>query len=261
MENAVNFLGEMRMKNVILRTAIVVAFAVALMAGSALAEPVYIEGTVWFNGASQLYFTNASDRASMYSAQFLATNNAAYDYYVTVGSYVSGDFANYFPNPAWDPALAVPPGFPNQNGIYFKNDSGVLLDAPMMDTFVGLDPICWGGGECAPVLLGSAEDFDFWIGDTTSFTTDSADGYLITMWGYITSTLEDSFGDQLFLDTLAKYTFSYTVTSGDIFNTSITVETFPSGYPPPEVPEPGTLVLLGTGLLGAAIVARRKMKK
>jgi len=253
------------MKNVILRTAIIAAFAVTLMAGSALADPVYIDGTVWFNGASWLYFADEADRSSMFGAQFLATNNAAYDYYVTVGSYVSGDFANYFPNPAWDPALAVPPSFPNENGVFFKNaDTGSLLSAPMMDTFSGFDPVCWNGGACNEALLGSSEGFKFWIGETTSFTTDATDGFLITMWGYITSDLEDASGDLLFKDTLAKYTFSYTVTSGNIFNTSITIETFPRDYPPdvpPEVPEPGTLVLFGTGLLGAAIVSRRKMNK
>ena len=33
------------------------------------------------------------------------------------------------------------------------------------------------------------------------------------------------------------------------------------GEVPPEVPEPGTMALLGTGLLGVAAIARRKMKK
>ena len=267
------------MKNKIFKTAMMAVVALTLMAGSAFAAKIEVckevedmlgpvEECKWlmepgsrivFGGLGDPRLAEAGNFNSIYGILLndipdLYNPPAGSRGYVTAGS-PSGTFAEYIPPTAgWgvaDNQFTYVPAFPNPEYIGFD-----FRDVDTLDWLVEFRGI---SGTYAGLEFGTVEGFTFWIGEI-----DPEHSYLlpvgnnamfvnVVMYGQVSN-------DELYWAADAMYTFVLHSTdlAANTWSWSMDVRILDN---PPEVPEPGTLVLLGTGLLGAAIVARKKMAK
>ena len=167
----------------------------------------------------------------------------------------TGTFAEYIPpTDGWGLAanqFTYIPAFPNPEYLGFE-----FRDPDTLDWLIDFRAI---SGTYAGLEFGTVEGFTFWIGeidpiDSWILPTGNNGMYVnITMAGLVSN-------DELYWPAEAIYTFTLqtrNVYSSEAWSWTMEIEIVNT----PEVPEPGTLVLLGTGLLGAAIVARKKMAK
>ena len=253
------------MKKNIYKIAIMAIVAMTLMAGSALADTIadklefgtHAGSVKWVGMAKEgaysdsvedwVYRNDNGDIWAMTVQEYLYPDGSPTG---TYGGWLSstGVFDGFIPGSTWIPYDKTD-GFPRMIGMEFKDfdTSDILTNIHMFNTMAG-----------ELELLGTSEGFRFF---TESFFIDGDNPFVDTptrisfnMYGIV----DYNFGEEIWD---ATYTISFTNDHPeDPSNWSwhIDVDVYER---PPEVPEPGTLLLLGTGLLGAAITARRKIKK
>ena len=256
------------MKHTILKATLMAVVALTLMAGSAFAAQ--INGTVGFGGTFTGLCTegacNIGDNSlSMYAivwsdnAKYPNTPDGSRGYLVSSTTTPTEDFKDYLPpDGGWNGQYYQLPNWPNPvwTGFQFKeyfedDDTGALTLGDWLYNIAGLS----GEGDDG-FVWGTIEGFTFVITNVNAELSDiglSSDGKFglwLDMEGYV-------YGNG-YEKTLASFMFSAQVSS---VSNKDWYYTFDVITKPGEVPEPGTLVLLGTGLLGAAIVARRKVAK
>jgi len=256
------------MKKNIFRIAIMAIFVVTLMAGSALAAK--IDGYISFTGTSKVLSKyGEGDMASIYAVQFQPyTPPGLTEEYYAIVNYTdatpTGDFRDRIPDfdcpasvcgmpPTYIPYFPTMHYYDDEGNEYeniafqFRDETTLALLDSLQITVANPEDF-WKGD--LGFLFGSIAGFDFYINEITSFTSDES-GYILTMYGWVadnSGALETSY---------AKYTFSANA-ADSAGNWSHTLDVLTQ---PDPIPEPGTLVLLGTGIMGAAIVARKKIKK
>jgi len=259
------------MKNMILRTAIIAAFAMVLVAGTALAAP--ISGYARFGGTSQAICANnlitmptggleiqgnCSDLSTIKGFALVPQPDPLLSgTYVTwlAGDGASGTFSKYMPDSAW---LGVPKyyplDFPEANGILFMDGAGNQLSN------IELINIAFTG---IGTEFGITAGLRFIVTEIeeVSLNINTKGFYAYTL--FLHGIVEPIPGGGPDVDGWTASDMRISISFDDVagtgnYSTSMTIGAFGR---PPDVPEPGTLVLLGTGLMGAAIAARRKMKK
>jgi len=224
-------------------------FAVTLLAGSALADTIGDSvGNIAFHGTARQILNDDGD---IYAFTVLEDN----EFYPGKGifsflkSMPTGIFDGYIPDLAWNPLTGLK-GFPAIDNMSFKDE----LSLAVLDNV-----FLWSFYSCDGVPLGSIEGFSF----CSSKLSNYYENFTVEGQGLISFTLS---GSVIFEG--KEYDATYTVqfennnynARPDIWLWDIDVDVY-ERETPPEAPEPGTLVLLGTGIMGAAIVARKKIKK
>lgn len=262
------------MKNTILRIAVLAAFAMVLLAGSAMAGSMgvckddfgvpyaceYIEGKISFNRNLSHLTTNAAGDVVSFGVRPLRLA----DHEDALGNITSpsGTFADLLTVPVG----AIDPSMPaNVSMDMFMRDQWTYdqLDTFVWDTvtnpdlgFISLPPF----NKDETFFLGEFDGFSFWI-SMIDWDPNSNMHFYDEVTGRGNGGLQ-AFGWVGYVDyewTEADFSFSWDKVAGaDTWNFSIDVV---AKGAPSDVPEPGTLVLLGTGLLGAAVIARKKIKK
>ena len=264
------------MKKTIICTAIIAAFAMVLMTGSALAAQ--ISGSVGFNGSGAALYSDNNDRSTLYGVNLVPDYPNLFPDSLAKLSDVrtNGDFADYLPpagvGTGWGMPPQMVPDFPAGGGLLFKDEAtNAILANLTVGPYAGTEVFF---GAIITDLAGTAE-FTFTVTDiiASSFYMDLSPDQKSGIGGFRMNGFVDH---DDFEKTAATYSFTFTFenvqdtycfdkqdgnpcTPGlyDLWGYSLDIQARPGA----DVPEPGTLVLFGTGLLGAAIVARRKMKK
>jgi len=279
------------MKNMIIKTAMMAAITLTLIVGSAFADEVscvgafgpepcdinnpmmpYLWGEIGFTGSFSPEYETPGDYLTMYAMTFHFQNAGVNSKALLIwdATQPNGVFGDYIPpSPGWDGSNGYPqqtavPNFPDANGLQFRGwdmdeDGNRISDIYILDNVVG-----FAGGVYPGFFLGEVEGFQFYITQIVTYTPNygvNGQGIYLEMDGYVFRTECDEDGDNCVLtyrSTPANYALSTEWSERDAswrYSFGVKVDGTP------EVPEPGTLVLLGTGLLGAAIVARRKINK
>ena len=260
------------MKKIIFKTAIIAALVMVLMSGNAMAAK--ISGNLVFTGEgigyslgdntnpNNLYAVIMQDPYEMgsWSRLQLGTISGNFtSYYYNGASFPERIDSNGNVHAAWQLPYGDVTGFPDMDGMQFKN-STTLAQLENLNLTSG------PGGMLSPLEFGflTSHNTDPNIGFTfytTEILSVQAEGIgpsasvTLKMLGYVEHPEWDA------TEVAYSIVFSYASYEGDYaaWGVSISIAARPDDAP--DIPEPGTLVLFGTGLLGAAIVARRKMKK
>jgi len=228
------------MKKTLIKTAMMAVIALTLLAGSAFADgisrtcgiEVFVDCVYFSGGDGELFVnnTNYTPANSINNANFVGLYSAPDGMKYSVG-YGIFDFSEITPVPS------LPQ---DSSGMFFQfrdidNSSqpfdlaGTVLDFGTIGTF--------------NFTVDKIDDFDLWT-----------DGNGLTI--YLSGWVYDL--DEYYDPMRANWALDVAMNGGKTsWNASLDINV----EPPSTVPEPGTLVLLGTGLLGAALVARRKMSK
>ena len=245
------------MKKMFFRTAIIAAFAMVLMAGSAMADGIWLNKYEEAGREEIGHFVaggNATARRNddgfLYAFTFneykRPSDDQSYDPMVYAKYEIAtGIFKQYMPDSSWYSDGIAIPAFPRADTFEFRDSESLRFHDNLM-------VYNWIGGQGDDVFLGHTAGFNFYVTDFALDPTINSVGVVLALYGYV---VHDDFGQ---LD--AMYTVSFNNASQNDAEWGITFDVVVYDTPP-EVPEPGTLVLLGTGLLGAAIIARKKMKK
>jgi len=243
------------MKKNFLRIAIMAVFALTLLAGSALADTSdciivneigCLVGMVEFGGMAKVYETANDDTISAMALKRYTTHDDALS--MLKSDEPLGIFAPYMPptDGSWEANTYIF-DFPAMDGMWFKDAAGNWLTNIEMENVPLFEiPAGWES-------LGSTAGFEFYTTLITYHDNTDPNYILLNVDGWVL------FGDEKYF---AKYAISFTNVEPDLpdqWAWDIQVKVYEDDTPP--VPEPGTLVLLGTGILGAAIVARKKIKK
>jgi hypothetical protein len=249
------------MKRMILRTAIIAALAITLLAGNAMANSCPLDNSGHLCGQLYLYGWTVSN------LEIVNGNVVGY----TIGNLPPGMI---YGNPQFDFVK------------HLDNSSGITTDFPASSYFGYND-----GSMNYPEFMGTITSnianfdgtfttFDLWItgvGNIDQQPGDYSNGigkFSFDLVGYIVS--DDYTTTQMSIGVVA--TASGTQYLNEVYSLAYNLVAYGEGgfkcdashplWNPitqscgfDEVPEPGTLVLFGTGLLGAAIVARKKLTK
>ena len=266
------------MKKNILSLAVIAAFALTLMASSAMAAP-YVDGVISFSG-NLLPFcydgpgTNPDNKCSDYSgisAFKLASldgkvpsetgANIAISFMDGVMITPTGDFTvlgDAYYGKAWVDGFPNAEYLTNAGSFEFRNEDG-----SEMDNFNWVQsgfPCSLADDTKCGLNFGTIDGFIFYIAgiipDTFKFDGDGTglnDKFNMDLVGWV---LHKDFAPTPF-----NIGFTGEMNSGQVAEPYFVWGMTWRPTDPPVVPEPGTLVLFGTGLIGATIVARRKMKK
>ena len=221
-------------------TSILVGVAL-MMSSSAMALPTLNEGYSWVD--APFWTTTSTTNESRFS---LILENAAFE----------SDFGLFSVTGTTQNPGAIETKFkifdylqePTTNKtVYFKNDGSVSLNGRCYTAFdkqFGFYFSVHTGGRTDPLA-----DYTFYSYDLFN-TSDPGKDHILTAYNSDTKRVMIYLDDQL-VATGSDYDFNDMVVKGSCLSP---VSTNP-------VPEPGTLALLGFGLLGFAIIGKRRMNK
>ena len=225
------------MKTAILRTAILALIALPLAAGSALAAGLSLE----IYGQAYLYDINGTGTDDIELAYSVGVKLDQWDY----------DWYSPGADP-FQPRIDVPGEF------QFQFRDSLLTNESTWQNFDTYD--C--SGYCQGFTIG---DFIFTVNDLGEDAyLEITDDYSYISLRYATGFVNGFEADfQIEINNDPSYNEYFKTDFAWNILFWIDADDFVPGgdYPTEPIPEPGTLVLLGTGLLGALAIARRKMKK
>ena len=232
------------MTKIICRTTIVVIIALTMLAGSALAY--LVDSDAWFEGESSAILFGTGGKTDIIANIDDAIN----------GYYVGIDFSSVIFD-SGDGLFNFGAGAGLSDYVEFQFRGGDAFD--VLVDFNGTDGSSLYRAEFNPFELDYVIDFGTIDGFT--FTADTIDyvefwiyngnpGFDIYLNGWVNGKIEAYYYIEL----------EFNEGSWDV-GFSIDSAINPNLLDGGEVPEPGTLLLLGTGVVGLGLIARRRMSK
>lgn len=227
------------MKKTLIKTAMMAVIAMTLLAGIAIADTIEPWEAHFYGEAGGGLYTGGArpgaigeDITTAWEARLYTTEQFPFEFVYGTG---------------WFESLsgAIPT---NNLSILFRGDNAVLWDDEaagygyfnVNENFGGVN---FGTIDGIEFYAKEIVSVDFYIG-----TNGYEPSLNIALNGWVDNGVM-TLGAEYSIQIARVYGKGYEVYLGVYTDT------------PPTVPEPGTLVLLGTGLLGAALVARRKIQK